>query len=51
MSMRMIIKKLIGVFSTVECSKHFKMGKDTLTKYLNSKLPFKGKIFSSVQLD
>ena len=43
--------KRIGVFSTVECSKHFKMGKDTLTKYLNSKLPFKGKIFSSVQLD
>ena len=43
--------KNIGVFSTVECIKHFKMGKDTLTKYLNSKLPFKGKIFSSVQLD
>ena len=42
--------KRIGVFSTVECSKHFKMGKDTLTKYLNSKLPFKGKIFSRVQL-
>ena len=32
--------KNIGVFSTVECTKHFKMGKDTLTKYLNSKLPF-----------
>ena len=43
--------KNIGVFSTVECIKHFKMGKDTLTKYLNSKLPFKGKIFSRVQLD
>nr|QTG38649.1 hypothetical protein [Ganoderma sp. TQC-2021a] len=43
--------KRIGVFSTVECSKHLKLGKDTLTKYLNSKLPFKGKIFSSVQLD
>ena len=43
--------KFIGVFSTVECSKHFKMGKDTLTKYLNSNLPFKGKIFSRVQLD
>lgn len=41
----------IGVFSTVECIKHFKMGKDTLNKYLNSKLPFKGKIFSRVQLD
>ena len=43
--------KNIGVFSTVECIKQFKMGKDTLTKYLNSKLPFKGKIFSRVQLD
>ena len=43
--------KNIGVFSTVECIKHFKKGKDTLTKYLNSKLPFKGKIFSRVQLD
>ena len=43
--------KYIGVFSTVECFKHFKMGSDTLTKYLNSKLPFKGKIFSRVQLD
>jgi len=43
--------KIIGVFSTVECIKQFKMGKYTLTKYLNSKLPFKGKIFSRVQLD
>lgn len=42
--------KFIGLFPTVECIKHFKMGKDTLTKYLNSKLPFKGKIFSRVQL-
>ena len=43
--------KNIGIFSTLECIKHFKMGKDTLTKYLNNKLPFKGKIFSRVQLD
>lgn len=43
--------KKISVFSTVECIKQFKMGKDTLTKYLNSKLPFKGKIFSRVHLD
>jgi NUMOD3 motif len=43
--------KFIGVFSTVECAKQFKMGKDTLTKYLNNKHPFKGKIFSRVQLD
>jgi group I intron endonuclease len=44
-------RKLIAIFSTVECSKHFKMGKDTLTKYLNSGTTFKGKIFSRVQLD
>jgi group I intron endonuclease len=43
--------KNIGVFSTLECIKQFKMGKDTLNKYLNSKIPFKGKIFSRVQLD
>jgi group I intron endonuclease len=43
--------KFIGVFSTVECAKHFKMGKDTLIKYLNKKHPYKGKIFSGVQLD
>jgi len=44
-------RKLIGVFSTVECVKHFKMGKDTLTKYLKNNRPFKGKLFSRVQLD
>lgn len=36
----------IGEFSTVKCSKHYNMGKDTLTKYIKSGLPFKGKIFS-----
>jgi group I intron endonuclease len=36
----------IGTYSTVECSKTFKMGKDTLTKYLKLGRPFKGKIFS-----
>ena len=35
---------LIGAYSTVECSKKFKMGKDTLSKYLRSGLPYKGKI-------
>ena len=39
----------IGEFSTVNCSKHFKMGKDTLTKYINKGLPYKGKIFSRVK--
>lgn len=47
--------KYIGVFPTVECVKYFKMGKDTLTKYLGSKLPFsptgQGKIFSRIHLD
>ena len=37
---------LIGVYSTVNCSKQFKMGKDTLYKYINNGLPYKGKIFS-----
>ncbi len=37
---------LIGVFSTVNCAKQFKLGKDTLTKYVKSGLPYKGKIFS-----
>jgi hypothetical protein len=36
----------IGEFSTVKCSKHYNMGKDTLTKYIKNGLPFKGKIFS-----
>ena len=43
--------KFIGEYSTVECSKHFKMGKDTLSKYLKSNLPYKGKIFSRMRLD
>nr|YP_010714071.1 GIY-YIG homing endonuclease [Fuscoporia gilva]WDD39634.1 GIY-YIG homing endonuclease [Fuscoporia gilva] len=37
---------LIGIFPTVKCSKQFKMGKDTLTKYIKSGLPYKGKLFS-----
>jgi hypothetical protein len=36
----------IGEFSTINCSKEFKMGKDTLTKYIKNGLPYKGKIFS-----
>jgi len=36
---------LIGTYSTVECAKTLKIGKDTLSKYLKSGLPFKGKIF------
>jgi hypothetical protein len=41
---------LIGKFSTVNCSKYFKMGKDTLTKYIKNGLPYKGKIFSREKL-
>lgn len=36
----------IGEYSTINCSKEFNMGKDTLTKYIKNGLPFKGKIFS-----
>ena len=45
-----IDNSLIGEFSTVGCSKFFKMGKDTLTKYLNNGLPYKNKIFSRKKL-
>jgi hypothetical protein len=40
---------LIGEYSTINCSKHFKMGKDTLTKYIKNGLPYKGKIFSRIK--
>jgi group I intron endonuclease len=42
---------LIGEFSTVNCSRKFKMGKDTLTKYIKNGLPYKSKIFSRKRLD
>ena len=42
---------LIGEFSTVNCSKYFKMGKDTLTNYIKNGLPYKGKIFSREKLN
>lgn len=41
--------ELLGVYSTVECSKHYKMGKDTLQKYLNTGRPFKGRLFWNKQ--
>jgi hypothetical protein len=40
----------IGSYSTVQCSKEFNMGKDTLSKYLLKGTPFKGKIFSRIKL-
>jgi hypothetical protein len=42
---------LIGEYSTVNCSKAFKMGKDTLTKYIKNGFPYKGKIFSREKLN
>ena len=44
------VKSLLGIYSTVQCSKEFKIGKDTLSKYLSNGQPFKGKIFSRVKL-
>ena len=41
---------LIGTYPTVKCSKTFKIGKDTLSKYLKSGLPLKGKFFSKIKL-
>jgi group I intron endonuclease len=43
-------KNLVGSYSTVQCTKEFKMGKDTLTKYLKNKLPYKNKLFSRKKL-
>lgn len=40
----------IGAFSVKNCSKEFKMGKDTLNKYIKNGLPFKGKMFSRNKL-
>ena len=45
-----LTKNLIGTYSTVQCSKEFKMGKDTLTKYLKNGLSYKNKIFSRSKL-
>jgi group I intron endonuclease len=42
---------LIGTYGTVECARKFKMGTDTLKKYLKNGLPYKGKIFSLNKLD
>ena len=42
---------LIGEYSTVNCARMFKIGKDTLTKYIKSGLPYKGKIFSREKLN
>ena len=48
--MYMNSKKFLGSYSTVNCSKEFKIGKDTLTKYLNKGIPYKKKLFSRIKL-
>jgi hypothetical protein len=45
-----INKNLIGSYSTIQCSKEFKMGKYTLSKYLKNGLPYKNKLFSRIKL-
>jgi group I intron endonuclease len=40
----------IGQYVTANCAKEFKMGKNTLTKYIKKGLPLKGKIFSRKKL-
>jgi group I intron endonuclease len=44
-------KTLTGTYPTVECSKRFKMGKDTLSKYLKNGLPYNNNLFSRIKLD
>ena len=41
---------LIGAYPTVECFKKFSIGKDTLSNYLRSGLPYKGKIYTRTKL-
>jgi group I intron endonuclease len=43
-------KILIGTYSTQQCSKEFKIGKDTLTKFLKNGIPYKNKLFSRIKL-
>lgn len=40
----------LGSYSTVQGSKEYNMGKDTLSKYLLKREPFKGKILSRIKL-
>lgn len=40
---------LLGEYSTINCAKEFKMGKDTLQKYLLNGSPFKGMIFTRIK--
>jgi len=40
----------VDIYPTVKCSKTFKIGKDTLSKYLNSGQAYKGLIYSRKKL-
>ena len=40
----------LGTYSTIECSKAFKMGKDTLQKYILSGKSYKDKLFTRTKL-
>ena len=40
----------LGTYSTVECSKSFKLGKDTLLKYILSGKAYKDKLFTRTKL-
>lgn len=44
-------KEYLGEYSTVNGSKQFNMEKDTLTKYRQNGLPFKGKLFSLININ
>jgi len=40
----------LGSYSTVDCARELKIGKETLQKYLKNGKAFKGKIFSRQKL-
>nr|YP_203343.1 orf283 [Zancudomyces culisetae]AAW49510.1 orf283 [Zancudomyces culisetae] len=43
-------KKFIGSYSTIDCIKKFKIGSDTLKKYIKNGLPYKNLLFSRIKL-
>ena len=45
-----IMLKICFIGAYPRISKTFKIGKDTLSKYLKSGLPYKGKIYSRIKL-
>ena len=49
-SVRKGYMSLIGAYPNVECFKKFNKGKVTLSKYLRSGLPYKGKFYFRTKL-